>query len=490
MTLSEILKNIDGKVIKGSTDTNISDIVFDSRKASNGCMFVCLRGSSFDGHKFINDAIEKGAIAILSEVELNIKNAIVIITPDTRKALAKISSNFFKNPSSKIKTIAVTGTKGKTTTACMIKSILEQTGEKVGLIGTLGIIIEDSLEQTNNTTPESYEIQRALRKMVDKGCKYAVLEASSIGLKTHRLDEIEFDFGVFTNFSEDHIGGAEHSSMEEYLECKSLLFKRCKVGVLNIDDPSCEKILSEHTCKTYFYGFSKQANIFATQSKLLNSHGYLGVQFNTNGDKKLSVSVRIPGKFSVYNALAALSVCFLLNVSDKEILTGLSKAKVKGRVEPIPNVPGDYTILIDYAHNAVSMQNVLSTLRQYNPKRIVTLFGAGGNRPKIRRYEMGEISGKLSDLSVITEDNSRTENVNDIIADIKIGIDKTNGKYVIIPDRREAIKYCIENAQSGDIIILAGKGHEEYQEIGKTKYHFDEREIVNDIIAKKHSIKD
>lgn len=485
MILSEVLKNIDAKVINGSTDIDISNIVFDSRKVSEGCMFVCLRGNNFDGHKFVNDAIEKGAIAILSEVELNIKNAVVITTPDTRKALSKVSSNFFENPSSKIKTIAVTGTKGKTTTACMIKSILEQTGEKVGLIGTLGIIIENSLEQTNNTTPESYEVQRALKKMVNKGCQYAVLEASSIGLKTHRLDEIEFDFGVFTNFSEDHIGGAEHASMEEYLECKSLLFKRCKIGVLNLDDPSCEKILSGHTCKTYFYGFSTNANIFATQSRLLNSHGYLGVQFSTDGDKKLSVNVRIPGKFSVYNALAALSVCSILNISDQEILSGLSEAKVKGRVEPILNVPGDYTILIDYAHNAVSMQNVLTTLRQYNPKRIVTLFGAGGNRPKIRRYEMGEISGKLSDLSVITEDNSRTENVNDIIADIKIGIDKTNGKYVIIPDRREAIKYCIENAQSGDIIILAGKGHEEYQEIGKTKYHFDEREIVNDIISKK-----
>lgn len=480
MILDELLKDVNCEMVNGPTNIDISDIVFDSRKVSEGCLFVCLRGSSVDGHRFALDAASNGAVAILCEEELNVENVTVVKTSDTRKTLAKISSVFFGCPSSKIKTVAITGTKGKTTTACMIKSILEKAGNKVGLIGTLGIFIDETLKKTDNTTPESYEIQKALRKMVDAGCRYAVMEASSIGLKTHRLDEIFFDYGVFTNFSKDHIGGCEHESMEEYLDCKRMLFKRCKVGVLNLDDPSCKEMLNGHTCKTYFFGFSKQSNIFVTENNLIARKGYFGIHFKTAGDKTLNVDVPIPGKFSVYNALAALSVCALLGVPDGQILDGLSCVKVKGRVEPVP-VSGNYTLLIDYAHNAVSLENILTTLRQYNPRRIITMFGAGGNRSKTRRYEMGEISGKLSDLSVITEDNSRDEDINDIIEDIKIGIKKTSGKYVAIPNRREAIRYCMEIAQHGDVIVLAGKGHEDYQETKGEKYHFDEREIVRSI---------
>lgn len=480
MILNELLKAVNCEMIKGTTDIDISDIVFDSRKVSPNCMFVCLKGANIDGHKFALEAANNGAAAILSEEELSIENVTVVKTSDTRKALAKISSVFFGCPSSKIKTVAITGTKGKTTTACMIKSILEKAGNKVGLIGTLGIFIDKTLKKTDNTTPESYEVQKALREMVDAGCKYAVMEASSIGLKTHRLDEIFFDYGVFTNFSEDHIGGFEHESMEEYLECKGMLFKRCKVGILNLDDASCKDILNGHTCKTYFYGFSKQSNIFVTENNLIANPGYFGVHFKTSGDKTLNVDVPIPGKFSVYNALAALSVCTFLGISDSQILEGLNCVKVKGRVEPV-SVSGNYTLLIDYAHNAVSLENILTTLREYNPHRIITMFGAGGNRSKTRRYEMGEISGKLSDLSVITEDNSRDEDINDIIEDIKLGIKKTSGKYIAIPNRREAIRYCMENAEQGDVVVLAGKGHEDYQETKGKKYHFDEREIVHEI---------
>lgn len=487
MILKDIIENVKTKKIVGPTDIEISDIVYDSGKVVPGSIFVCLRGSNFDGHNFISTAIKNGAKAILSEadVELDEKDSTVVVVDDTREALASVSSNFFCHPSKELTTIAITGTKGKTTTSCMIKSILEKANFKVGLIGTLGIVIGDKVLKTNNTTPESYETQKALREMVKSGCKYAVLEASSIGLKTHRLDGIKFDYGVFTNFSKDHIGGNEHKSMEEYLECKGLLFKKCKSGILNIDDPNTKKILTGHTCSTYFYGFKETANIICFESNLISKPGYLGVHFKTKGSLKLDVDVSIPGKFSVYNALAAISVCKKIGVSEDNIKKGLNTVKVKGRVEAV-DVPGDFTLLIDYAHNAVSMENVLTTLREYNPKRIVTLFGAGGNRPKIRRYEMGEISGTLSDLSVITEDNSRNENVLDIIDDIKIGINKTNGKYVVISNRRDAIKFCIENAQPGDIIVLAGKGHEDYQEIGNVKYHFDEREIVNSIIKKGH----
>ena len=308
-----------------------------------------------------------------------------------------------------------------------------------------------------------------------------VIEASSLGLKWHRTDGILFDYGIFTNFSSDHIGDSEHKDMAEYLACKSLLFKRCKQGIINIDDENAEAIIEGHTCSIETYGYSENADLVAHGDELVAKSGFIGVHFKTTGAKELDVDVAIPGRFSVYNALAAIAVCRHFDIEDKDILRGLSAVKVKGRVEVVP-VPGSYTMLIDYAHNAVSMENVLSTLREYKPHRLITMFGAGGNRPKSRRYEMGEVSGKLSDLSVVTEDNSRYEDVMDIIADIKIGLDKVGGNYVVIPNRIDAIRYCIENAEDGDIIVLAGKGHEDYQEIRGVKYHMDEREIIADII--------
>ena len=317
--------------------------------------------------------------------------------------------------------------------------------------------------------------------MVNEGCKAMVIEASSLGLKWHRTDGILFDYGIFTNFSSDHIGDSEHKDMEEYLSCKALLFKRCRTGIINIDDDNAEGVTEGHTCSIETYGYSENADLVAHGDKLVAKAGFIGVHFKTTGVEELSVDVAIPGRFSVYNALAAIAVCRHFDISGDDILKGLRTVKVKGRVEVVP-VPGRYTILIDYAHNAISMENVLSTLREYKPHRLITMFGAGGNRPKSRRYEMGEVSGRLSDLSVITEDNSRFEDVMDIIADIKVGIDKTDGKYVVIPNRIDAIRYCIENAEAGDIIVLAGKGHEDYQEIRGVKYHMDEREIIADIL--------
>lgn len=481
MLLSNILKNIEYECSTSNLNFEISDIVYDSRKIIKNSLFVCLSGCNCDGHKFYSEAIKNGAIAIIAEHDLNTSDVPVIITPNTRKALATMSANFFNNPASEITTIGITGTKGKTTTSYMIKSILEHSGNKVGIIGTIGIEINGEIIKTDNTTPESYEIQKYLRKMVDNGCKYMIMEVSSLGLKWHRTDGFNFNYGIFTNFSSDHIGNNEHENLQEYLECKSLLFQNCDIGLINIDDVNYKQIINNHTCKIITFGFSKNADFIASNKLLVSKPNYLGVQFNINGNLNLEVNVNIPGNFSIYNALAAAALCHTINISNKYILQGLNNVKVKGRVESV-KVPGKYTLLIDYAHNAISMENILKTLKEYSPNRLITLFGAGGNRDKNRRYEMGEVSGKLSDISVVTSDNSRFENVEDIISDIKIGISKTNGKYVVIPDRKEAIKYCIENAQDGDIIVLAGKGHEDYQEINGIKHHFDEREIINDIL--------
>ncbi len=484
MKLSKLISDLEYTLLSGNLDLEISDVIYDSRKVVEGCAFVCLKGFVTDGHKYAADAAEKGASCLIVSDDIEIpENVTVIKVEDTRAALSKMSAEYFGNPARELKTVAITGTKGKTTTVAMIRSILENAGIKTGTIGTLGIVFGDKIFKTANTTPESYEIQQAMRRMINAGCKAVVMEVSSIGLKQHRTDNILFDLGVFTNFSHDHIGDSEHKDMEEYLSCKALLFKQCKTAIVNIDDENTENVLKGSDCRVKTYGFSDNADLVAFGDNLLAKPGYIGVHFETKGEKNLSVDVAIPGRFSVYNALAAISVCTELSVDDEYILKGLDTVSVKGRVEVYPT-PGNYTLLIDYAHNAMSMENVLKTLREYNPTRLVTLFGAGGNRPKARRYEMGEVSGKLSDLSVITEDNSRFEDVNDIIADIKVGIDKTDGKYVIVPNRVDAIRYCLENAQDGDIIVLAEKGHEDYQEIKGVKYHLDEREVIASILAK------
>ena len=483
MKLEQLLTRINYTLVSGDTDIEITDVIYDSRKIIKDCVFVCLSGSAFDGHDFAQDAVKNGAAAIVvSRDDISAEGAAVIRVDDTRKALAFMSAEYFENPADTLTTIGITGTKGKTTTAAMIRSILEKGGIRTGIIGTLGILYGDKTIKTANTTPESYEIQKALRDMINDGCKCCVMEASSLGIKWHRTDGFIFDYGIFTNFSHDHIGGVEHPTMEDYLYCKSLLFRQCTTGIINIDDPAADKMIENHTCRIETYGCSSKAQLRASDAKLLSKPGFLGVSFNVSGKLNMKLDVATPGLFTVHNALAAAAVCSHFDIPESAVLKGLEEVRVKGRVESV-KVPGNYTLLIDYAHNAVSMENILTTLREYNPHRIVTLFGAGGNRPRDRRFEMGEISGRLSDLSVITEDNSRFEDVNDIIADIITGIKKTDGKYVTIPDRTDAIRYCIENAQDGDIIVLAGKGHEDYQDKNGVKTHYDEREVIAEILA-------
>ena len=481
MKLSKLLEKTDHIVLQGNTDIEINKLVYDSRKVEPGDVFVCLKGYNVDAHKFADSAVEKGAAAIILSDELKLEDVTVIKVDDTRKALAYMSAAFFDYPAKEMISIALTGTKGKTTTASMVQSILEHGGIKTGTIGTLGIVIGGNLYKTNNTTPESFEIQQTLRNMVNEGCKAFVIEASSLGLKWHRTDAIDFDYGVFTNFSHDHIGDSEHATLEEYLDCKKLLFKQCRLGIINKDSEVYSTVAADALCPMETFGFTDDCDVSASEGELTRRPGFLGVSFTVGGYDNYRVNVGVPGKFNIYNALAAISVCRHCGVSREAILSGLENVKVKGRVEPV-KVSDDFTLLIDYAHNALSMENVLTTLRQYNPNRLITMFGAGGNRPKVRRYEMGEISGNLSDLSVITEDNSRFEDVMDIIEDIKTGIAKTDGKYVVVPNRKDAIRYCINNAQKGDIIVLAGKGHEDYQEIKGVKYHMDERELIAEIL--------
>lgn len=462
-------------------DLEITDIVYDSRKAGPGCLFVCIPGSAADGHGFASQAAAAGAAAIVAQRPVEAPGAQIFLTPDTKKALSLISAAFFGEPAKQVKVIGITGTKGKTTTACMVRAVLEAAGHKTGMLGTIGAVIGEDITPLPNTTPISYEVQKHLGRMAEAGCEYCVMEVSSIGLKDDRVYDLPFALGVFTNFSEDHIGGVEHKDMEEYLACKAMLFTMCPVGVVNADDPSTEALLADSTCQVYRYSLNGAGQLRGEDCRHLNQPGLLGVEFQVSGDLNFTAQVGIPGRFNAYNALAAIACCHQLGVPVEAMQQGLASVKVKGRVEPVP-VPGNYTLLLDYAHNAVSMESLLTTLREYEPKRLICLFGAGGNRPKVRRYEMGEASGRLADLSVITADNSRFEKVEDIIADIKIGMAKTSGKYVEIPDRREAIRWCLENAGEGDIIVLAGKGHEDYQEIEGVKRPFDERVVIREIL--------
>jgi UDP-N-acetylmuramoyl-L-alanyl-D-glutamate--2,6-diaminopimelate ligase len=482
LQLKNLIEKLDVVELKGGLDLEISDIIYDSRKVIPGCLFVCLKGSSVDGHKFADEAIERGAEALLISDTIKSTKAVTVRVKDTRQSLALVSAAFFDNPAQKLKTIGITGTKGKTTCSFMIQSILEHSGLKAGIIGTLGVIFNNRTIKMENTTPESYEIQKYLKEMVDEGCDYAIMEASSLGLKQHRLDGFIFDYGIFTNFSSDHIGGNEHKNLEEYLQCKSILFQNCHTGVLNSDDKNFENVLEGSSCQVLTFGFSEKADFIAKDAELVSEPGKLCINFKLSGKKESDITVAIPGKFSVYNALAAIALCSqIVEVPEEAIIAGLLDVKVKGRVEIIPT-PFPYTLIIDYAHNALSMANILNTLREYNPHNLIVLFGSGGNRPKVRRYEMGETAGRLADLSVITADNSRFESVLDIIEDILVGMKKTDGKYIVIPERREAIKFCLKNAQKGDIVILAGKGHEDYQEIEGVKYHFDEREEIASLL--------
>lgn len=482
ISLTKLMEKLEYEVLCGEKERQISSLVYDSRKVEKDSVFVCISGALFDGHTFIDEVIEKGAKAVVVEQDVPERDGVTILkVKDTRYALALMSASYFGYPAEKMKIIGITGTKGKTTTSYMVKSVLEAAGYKTGLIGTIEILYGDVRIHAEHTTPESYELQKYFRDMADAGCAYVVMEVSSQALKLSRTAGIFFTIGVFTNLEPDHIAPNEHASFEEYLHCKSLLFKQCGLGIFNRDDKHFEEILKGHTCQVETFGFSEEADLRAEDMRLITGPGYLGVTYQVRGAAEFPVEVDIPGRFSVYNSLTAVAICRHFGVPAEKIQKAVKAAKVKGRIEMV-KVSDEFTLMIDYAHNAMSLESLLTSLREYHPKRLVCLFGCGGDRARDRRFEMGEVSGRLADFTILTSDNPRTEPPEAILKDIETGIKRTDGKYISIIDRKEAIKYAIENGQPGDVIVLAGKGHEDYQEINRVKYPMDERVLIQEIL--------
>ena len=486
MRLTQLLERLRYEVSQGSDGINVTELINDSRKVTEGSVFVCIRGAVSDGHAFARDVAEKGAAALVVEKDVDVpQNVTVIRVEDTRYALALMSAAYFGYPAEKLKVIGITGTKGKTTTTYMVKSILEGVGHKVGLIGTIEALIGGKSIPANNTTPESYTIHKYFAEMVEAGCDSVVMEVSSQGLMLHRTAGIMFEIGIFTNLGEDHIGPNEHKDFEDYKRCKGILFTQCRLGIANVDDPWYEDVFKGATCKVETFGFTEKADLRAVDIEHITRPGYLGVRYHVSGLMDFDVEIDIPGDFSVYNSLTAIAVCRHFDVPVENIQKALKVAKVRGRIEMV-KVSDEFTMMIDYAHNAMSLESLLHTLRDYKPERIVTIFGCGGNRSKTRRYEMGEVSGRMSDFTIITSDNPRFEEPQDIIDDIITGIKKTDGEYIAVCDRKEAIRYSIEHGRPGDVIVLAGKGHETYQEIKGVKYDMDDRILLKEVLEEMH----
>ncbi len=488
MELKTILSGLENLKVKGSLDVDVPNIKNDSRTVKPGDMFVAIKGFDIDGHEHINEACANGAKVILAQTNQITKEDIkdvpedvtIVIADDTRYALAICACNFYKNPSRKIKLIGVTGTKGKTTTTYMIRDILEKQGIKVGLIGTVASYIGDTKIQNNdNTTPESLKLQEILAQMVEKDCEIVVMEVSSQSLKLHRVAGCNFYMAIFTNLAEDHISAKEHPNMEDYFNSKVELFKMCKTGIINSDDIysiTIPKLVPE--CNYTTYGIDNNCDLLAKDITVTNQYVDFKVKL---GDKNERVKVSIPGRFSVYNSLAAICATLKLGCSPESIKDALIDIRVPGRNELVTNKKG-LTIMIDYAHTPASLEKILSAVKIYTKGRVISVFGCGGNRDKNKRPMMGEASGRVADYTIITSDNPRDEEPEEIVKEIEKGIKKTKGKYECIVDRVEAIKKAIKMANQKDIIVLAGKGHEQYQEIKGKRYPFDEAKIVNEII--------
>lgn len=483
--MEQLVKLISGlpyEVLRGSVHRQVRDIVYHSDRITKDCLFVCIRGDKADGHRFAAKAAAAQAAAILVEeiCEFPAESPMAMIkVPDTREALAQVSHCFFGYPARKMTLIGITGTKGKTTTACMIREILAAAGMRSGYIGTLGIDCGYKMTEGTHTTPESYVIAEALAQMAECGCMAAVIEASSIGLKMQRLCGMVFDIGVFLNFGNDHVGTGEHKDVEEYFRCKAKLFRQCRLGILNAEDPKSRAMASLSGCESLsFFGGGYEICASCVRRECMGAQ--LGVSFDVSALNCGRIFLPLPGMFNVENALAAIAVCRELSAAPSAIRAGLRRVSILGRMENV-SVRPDYAIYIDYAHNAMALEGVLKTLRKYQPARLICLFGCGGNRSRDRRFEMGETSGRLADLSIVTSDNPRYEEPDAIIDDILTGMRRTNGRYVCIPDRWEAIAYALKIARSGDIVLLAGKGHEMYQEICGKKYPMDERRILAEI---------
>ncbi len=477
MLLKKILTDTQYDYI-GDLNVDIKDIVYDSRKAVSDTIFVCLRGARFDGHKYINTAYESGCRAFLVEEKSDLPDdAVQIIVKNTRAVLAKISAEFFGNPTKQLKVIGITGTKGKTSSAHLVKALLDAAGVKCGIIGTVGAYYDDVQIETVNTTPESYELQKIFRIMLDNGCKACVIEVSSIGLMAHRVDCVNFEVGVFTNLSPDHIGPNEHPDFEDYMHWKSVLFEIAEKAVVNIDDPAYVNMTENCNSPIVTYSINN-ADVYAKNVKLLKNNQFIGISFECVCDgKAFYTEVALPGYFNVYNALAAIAVCKAMGINASEYIDALKEIRVRGRAECV-YVCDDYDVIIDYAHNGVSMKSMLETLKSYPHNRIIALYGAVGGRTQLRRKELGLITGKECSLSILTSDDPDFEDPQDIIDEIGKYVTEVGGKYVGIPDRGEAVEYALGLLEKGDILLLAGKGHEQYMKIKGEYVPFSEKEHI------------
>lgn len=477
MKLNEILKGIDYELLQGE-NIDINSISYDSRKVTNEALFVCISGFITDGCKFINQAIKNGAKAVMVERPIYLdRNITIVKVKNSRYAMSIAASNLYNNPSNDIKLIGITGTNGKTTTSYLIASILKQAGKKVGIIGTIQNQIGDRVLKSEHTTPEALELQQLFLQMKQNNIDYVIMEVSSHSLALDRVSGCNFDIGVFTNLTQDHLDF--HKTMQNYRDAKSKLFKMCKKGIINVDDDSSKYIADTAICDIIGFSINNNAN-FKAQNICLSAES---VNFDVIIDnKQIDFYMPIPGKFNVYNSLAAIATCYSLSIPIEIIQKGVKNAEtVQGRCQSIKTNKG-FSIIIDYAHTPDGLKNIITTVNEFNKGRTIVLFGCGGDRDKTKRSIMGEIAGNLANICIITSDNPRSENPESIIVDIENGILKTNCQYVKIIDRKEAIKYALNIAQKDDIVIIAGKGHENYQIFKDKTIHFDDFEVANSFL--------
>ena len=475
MKLAELLKSIPVLAQTAPAGQEITGVSYDSRATRPGELFVAIRGYDTDGHKYIASAVEHGAAAVLCEEKPSVEIPYILVE-DSRKALAVLGANWYGHPAEQMTVIGVTGTNGKTTTTYLLKSLLEQClNARVGLIGTIQNMIGQEVVDTERTTPESFELHKLFRQMLDAGCTHVVMEVSSHALYMHRAYGIPFKLGIFTNLTQDHLDF--HKTMENYCAAKAILFRNCELGLFNLDDEYAEAMMAMADCKKLTYSLGNSAADLAAQNLQMESDC---VKFDAViGSEILRYRLGIPGKFSVYNALCAIGAAYALGIPLPEIAEALrSCSGVKGRVEVVPTPGTDYTILIDYAHTPDALENVLRSVREFCKGRLIALFGCGGDRDPIKRPIMGRIGAELADLVVYTSDNPRTEDPAEILRQVVAGAGDTKTPYVVIENRREAIRWAMDHAEKDDIIVLAGKGHETYQVLGKEKTHLDEREEV------------
>lgn len=481
MNLIKILSGIDYEIIQGEIDVEVNKINYDSRKVEKADIFVCIKGYSTDGHKYVDKAIENGCKVVIIQDNIEIKNdkITIIKCTNTRKALALMGSNYYENPSSKMKIIGITGTNGKTTTAFMIKDILEANNKKVGLIGTIANYIGNEKIEAERTTPESLELQELFHEMVNKGVEYCVMEVSSHSLELDRVYGVKFEIGIFTNLTRDHLDF--HKTFENYYKAKFKLFDRSRIKIINVDDNYGRQVISDlndlRADNVYSFSVKEDSNYKAFDEEM----GNRDIKFKLNIKRIEEFTLSIPGEYNIYNALGAIISSFKLGIPVDSIKYGIERVVVPGRCERVAkeyNLP--YEIIIDYAHTPDGLENILKTAKAFTKGKLISVFGCGGDRDKVKRPQMGKISTDIADMTIITSDNPRSEDPMSIIKDIEIGVNKD--KYIVIENRREAIKKAINTANKNDVIVIAGKGHETYQVLQSETIHFDEREVVKEIL--------